>query len=330
MINILTIGGATQDIAFTTPESLVLDNPTKDLTRQKLIAFEYGAKINIKDVHLTFGGGAANAAVNFKRLGFKAAALICVGADAVGQQIIENMQDHQIDVSLVQTSEQKKSGFSTVILTREKSRQPADRTLFTYRGANEDLKISTYQLINLSTYHWIYISSLSQKNWRQELVKLFRDKKNTKIAWNPGNLQLQTGLSQLADLIKQVDVFIVNKDEALELVKSTLPKWNSNNPRQILAELKKYTPGVLVITDGPKGAYAVYDRAVYFQAAQKVREVDTTGVGDAFGSTFVAGLEWTHGDIEKSLRLGIIQSANVLKKYGAQHGLLTRQQIFTN
>ena len=38
----LTIGSATQDIMFYTDEAVILKNP-KDIIRQKLIAFKYGA-----------------------------------------------------------------------------------------------------------------------------------------------------------------------------------------------------------------------------------------------------------------------------------------------
>ena len=48
----ITIGGATEDITFYTTEGVVIDN-SKDLLRQKLLAFEYGAKIKIDAAYST-------------------------------------------------------------------------------------------------------------------------------------------------------------------------------------------------------------------------------------------------------------------------------------
>jgi len=46
----------------------LIDNK-QDILRQKLLAFEYGAKINSEKVVHGFGGGAANTAVSFASLG---------------------------------------------------------------------------------------------------------------------------------------------------------------------------------------------------------------------------------------------------------------------
>ena len=62
--DIITIGGVTEDINFCTHEGVLIKNK-KDVLRQELLAFEFGAKIKIKESHSTFGGGAANTAVCF-------------------------------------------------------------------------------------------------------------------------------------------------------------------------------------------------------------------------------------------------------------------------
>jgi len=47
---IITIGGATRDITFFTKEGILIDNH-RDVLRQKLLAFEYGAKIRVDRFH---------------------------------------------------------------------------------------------------------------------------------------------------------------------------------------------------------------------------------------------------------------------------------------
>ena len=57
--------------------------------------------------------------------------------------------------------------------------------------------------------------------------------------------------------------------------------------------------------------------------------MDTTGLGDAFGSSLVAGLELYNHDIKKALYLATANAASVLSQQGAQNGLLTVQDLKT-
>ncbi|MBI5906973.1 MAG: translation initiation factor IF-3 [Burkholderiales bacterium] len=91
----------------------MIDNPV-DILKQKLLAFEYGAKIKIDRSYSNFGGGAANAAVGLSHLGFKAAALVSVGKDARGGAIIDNFKKHKVDISLVQR-QKAETGFSFIL-----------------------------------------------------------------------------------------------------------------------------------------------------------------------------------------------------------------------
>ena len=83
----------------------------------------------------------------------------------------------------------------------------------------------------------------------------------------------------------------------------------------------------MVITDGVHGVYALHAGKVYRQKALRRKEADTTGVGDAFGAAFVAGLHFAKGDVATALRWGVTNAASVLTKVGAQHGVLTRAEL---
>ena len=50
-------------------------------------------------------------------------------------------------------------------------------------------------------------------------------------------------------------------------------------------------------------------------------------MGDAFGSSFVAGLELYKGDIQKAMNLAARNSASVVSMLGAQAGLLRKKDI---
>ena len=108
MYDIITIGGATRDITFVTDKGKVIETP-ENLTEQKLLAFEYGAKIKSEEVFFNFGGGACNTAATFSKLGLNVAVNCKVGKDDDGETMIKNLKELGINTSLIQIDKDKKT-----------------------------------------------------------------------------------------------------------------------------------------------------------------------------------------------------------------------------
>lgn len=322
--DIITIGGATEDVALNTKDGVLLDNKN-DLLRQKLLAFEYGAKVDIEKAFFSFGGGAANVAVSSSLLGLKTAIIAAVGDDNPAKSIVNNLKDKGVDVSLVKEIKGMSSGLSFLLVGEDN-----EHIVFSARGANSYLEISEKDLKNLRKTEWIFISSLSGK-WQDCLEKIFS--LEAKIAWNPGHVQLKKGISGIGKYLKNTKVLILNKDEATELVLSHKNYKDRdgdffNDINNILSALKSFGPEIAVVTNGHSGAHAHDGKEFYFQPAIKEkRRVDTTGVGDAFGSSFVAGLKIYQGDIRKAMFLGARNTSSVVSIQGAQNGLLTKKDL---
>lgn len=327
--DIVTIGGAVRDITFYTDQGKIFATP-QNLTAQRMLGFEYGAKISPTEVYLNLGGGAANSAVSLARLGFKTAIMTRVGKDEAGKEILTKLKKEKVDTKFIQFDSKKPTGFSFILSTDKKERE---HIAFMYRGANNLFESSTK---NFSQFYcrWFYLASLSGKDWLKNLKTIFNfaAKRNIKVAWNPGNLQLQAGKRILANFLKQTQVLILNKDEAIELVLSGIKLGRKNpnylnRPLYLLNILREWGPKVIVITNGKNGAWAFEGKKIHQQKIIKVKVVDTTGVGDSFGSSFLAGLIVTKDDVAKALRWGMVNSASVITKIGAQNGLLTKAEL---
>jgi len=253
--DIITIGGATEDITFYTHEGVLIDNK-KDILRQKLLAFEYGAKIKVDRAHSSFGGGAANTAVSFSRMGFKVASLVAVGRDERGKRIINNFKRQGVDTRLVQKVKNIETGFSFLLVGPNN-----EHIVFSNRAANIQLSITNYQLRIIKNTKWIYITSLSGK-WEEVLKKIFSAKR-AGVAWNPGHVQLAGGLKKIGRYLKKTIVLFLNKDEAIELVMSD-PKFKNKGSKyldkvkNLLIALESKGPKIIVVTNGKHGADA-YD-----------------------------------------------------------------------
>ncbi|MFA5754380.1 MAG: carbohydrate kinase family protein [Patescibacteria group bacterium] len=319
----VTIGGATRDISFFTDQGVLIKN-SRDLTRQELLAFEYGAKIRVDEFHYSYGGGAANAAVCLAGLGLKTACLTTVGGDENGRAIIDNLRQRKVATDLIKVREDEASSLSFILIA------PAgERIIFGDRGVSHKLDIDRAQLAILRRSPNIYLASLAG-NWERELKKIFSivSRKGPKIYWNPGSAQLAGGLKKLAPFLKKTEVFALNKDEAIELVLSS-PEYRALDPiflnrtDNLLKAIHSFGPKIVVITLGAKGVRAYDGQKIYYHAVLKEKKrVDTTGVGDVFNSSFAAGLIRYDGDIDKALLLGLRNTASKVAHLGAQNGLI--------
>lgn len=329
MYDVITVGGAIYDITIYPIEGILIDNKN-DILRQKLLAFEYGAKIKSERIVRGFGGGAANTAVSFSRLGFKTAIITATGKDIFGKEIIGNLIKQKVDAEPAQKKNGFKSGLAVIIVGPDK-----DRVIFSDDEVKKELKLTTKDEKALKNTGWIYINSLSG-GWKENLKKIFKVKKKNpdiKIAWNPGEAQLSAGFLGLKNFINHTKVFMVNLDEAIQLVVSD-PKFKNkntkffNNARNLLPIIKSYGPQIIVITCGKNGAWAYDGKEFYFTKIKKEQKrVDTTGVGDAFNSSFVAGLELFNGNIKKAMKLGAANAASLVAMPGAQNGLLSKRDL---
>jgi len=318
----IAVGGAVEDISFYTSEGQVIDNP-KDILRQKLLGFEYGAKIKAEGLGRFSGGGANNVAVSLSRLGFTVGLVAAVGNDESGRTLIKNLDDNGVDTRLIKVVCHRDTGFSLIVIS-----PGGEHVAFTYRGANDELSINKIEAHMLSYSKWVCISSLSG-GWDKVLDKTFAVK-GAKVAWNPGSAQLQEGAGRLHKWLKKTEIIFLNKDEALELAVSE-GKFKrkgeelSKDMKSLLSAVKSLGPKQVMITSGDKGADYFNGEVHHHEASlgvPKSKIVDTSGVGDAFFSTTLAGLETFDGDIKKAMKLAMKNAASVLRQAGAQNGLM--------
>ena len=323
MYDIITIGGATRDISFVTDKGKVIETP-ENLTEQKLLGFEYGAKIKSEEVFFNFGGGSCNTAATFAKLGLNVAVNCKVGKDDDGDSMIRNLKKLGINTDLIQIDENKKTGFSLVVVNKN----GGDRVIFKYKGAGDFLEIKKG---NINNTKWVYLTSLAG-NWKKDLEEINKaiEENEIKLAWNPGAIQIAAGKKELKKFLENTELLIINKDEAIELVQSdenVKLDYNEINDMATLSKIiKNWGPKIVVVTDGPDGAYMSDENNVLYSPSTPNAKVDSTGAGDSFGSALVSGYILT-GDLETALKYGILNSGSVVGEYGAQNGILNKEEI---
>ncbi|MBD3281985.1 hypothetical protein GF391_04540 [Candidatus Uhrbacteria bacterium] len=309
-VDVITIGAGTRDVFIKSKHFEKRDDP--DAPAGFDACFPMGAKIALEDIYLETGGGATNAAVTFNELGYKTACLCRVGNDSNGQAVKSALKNRGIIAKHIQTDEKRKTSYAVILLSGS-----GKRSILVYRGASNFLDVTQtdWDKINPS---WIYLTSLGGKIKTLRQIFTAAREHNISIAWNPGNGELKQGLKKLQKNIKQTDLLFLNREEAALLTE--LP------PRHLEEIVKKLGPmpqQALIITDGPKGAYAYNpeDKSLTHIQAIPGKRRNTTGAGDAFGSGFTASFI-KDKDIQSALCVGSHNSIGVITTMGAKAGIL--------
>jgi len=149
---------------------------------------------------------------------------------------------------------------------------------------------------------------------------------DVKLAFQPGTFQMRLGFEKIKVLYRHTEVFAVNVEEAQMMTK----KAGERNIRVLAEAIHEHGPKIVVITDGPNGSYASDGTQILSMRnyPDPKPPFERTGAGDAYTSSFVAGLIAT-GDIREAMKWGPVNSMNVVQHIGAQEGLLTRAKLNT-
>jgi sugar/nucleoside kinase (ribokinase family) len=321
-IDVICIGSASKDIFFPTDEGVILQTP-EDITAKEKIAFELGGKYRVADRYEAIGGVAANVATGLSRLGIKSASYSCVGGDEMGRFIVDELEKEGVSTDLVTRYDDAKTDLSAIIVLMA----TGDRTIFHNRDANERLVVAAEKL----TSDWLLVSALNGE-WEKNLATIIAAKEHQgkKLAMNPGQHNIKENPKRILETLPSVDVLLLNKDEAIELLLAETPQPSAielNDERFLLKRLHQAGAKVIGMTDGKRGSWG-YDGKEYWHCPIHTRTqvIDSTGAGDAFGSGFLAA--FIEGKtIPECLQYGMANSGSVVGFYGAIQGLMTPSEM---
>lgn len=281
------------------------------------LAMPFGGKIPYERAEIQPGhGNAANAAVSMSRLGLSVAYHTYIGGDELGRQTVALLQKEGVDDDFVHI--QSKKATNTNFLINYK----AERTILV---KHEDFDYHWPHLRPSEIPRWIYFSSLSEhaETYHDQIADWLEANPEVKLAFQPGTWQMKAGVERLKRIYARTEVVIMNREEA-----ALVTGGSTDNLHDLLDRLHSYGPKMVVVTDGPDGAYASdgqkrFKMPLYPDPAPPV---ERTGAGDAYASTMVAALVVGH-NLESALQWAPINSMNVVQHPGSQAGLLTAPEL---
>ena len=172
---------------------------------------------------------------------------------------------------------------------------------------------------------WVYFSSISEHaiKYHDQVSDWLDDRPDVKMAFQPGTFQMEAGVERLKRIYARTEVLILNREEAV-----FVSGGKYDDLHDLLDKLHALGPRIVVVTDGPKGAYASDgNRRLQMPLYPDPKPpYERTGAGDAFASTFVASII-KGNDIEHALQWAPINSMSVVQQVGAQAGLLNETEL---
>lgn len=286
-----------------------------DINREHCtISMTFGDKIPYESVTVVRAvGNSSNAAVSAARLGLKSALVTNIGSDQNGVECLETLGREKVGTDFVSRHEGKETNYHYVLWYED------DRTILVKHQEYER------KFPDIGEPKWLYLSSLGADTlgYHKQIVEYLKDHPNIYLAFQPGTFQIKLGKDELKEIYARTKIFFCNVTEA-----ETILDMDTLGTEELLKRMREIGPEMVVITDGPKGAYAYDGKEVYFQKPYPDPKppLERTGAGDAFASTTVAALALGH-DLKTALSWGAVNSMSVVQDIGAQRGLLTRDKL---
>ncbi len=272
-----------------------------------------GETIQGDDLATVPGGKGANQAVAAARLGAGVAMVGCVGADAFGTMLIENLKQNHVDAKRVLRDGSAATGTAIIIIDSN-----GENSIVLSPGANGRMKSGDVAPDALAGAKLLLLQFEIPMETVVHAARLAKERK-VKVVVNPAPAH------ELPDeLLQYADYLLPNETElALLTGKDTRDKASLEAAARSLVE--RGIPNVIV-TLGGRGALITTRLSKRYVPPYKVRPVDTTGAGDAF----IGGMAYAlvnRKSLKDAVQYGCACGALATTKFGAQPSLPTADEV---
>ncbi len=281
------------------------------------LCISFGNKIPYKFVEVVYAvGNSPNASVSANRLGLNSSLVTSIGGDMEGQRCLDTLNEEGVGTDFVSKFDDFVTNYHYVLWYED------ERTILV---KHQDYP---YSLPSLETPpKWIYLSSLSENSlpYHDEIANYVKAHPEVKLTFQPGTFQMNLGYERLQEIYKLSELFFCNVEEAKDIIGKKNEKMEITD---LLKETRNLGPNIVVITDGPNGAYTYDGEEMWYMPLYPDPKppVDRTGAGDSFASTFTSALALGK-PIPEAIQWAPINSMSVVQEIGAQKGLLTREKL---
>jgi ribokinase len=293
---ILVFGSLNMDLVMTVP---VLPKP--------------GETVLCPGYTLKPGGKGNNQAVAAARAGAPVAMAGCIGPDAFGSGLVENLVRAGVDTSGIQLAEQP-TGCAMICVDTD-----AENFITVASGAN--LAASSDRIadsrLGPGTTVLMQMEVPAEQNWA--LIRRAHELGSRTV------LNVAPASDVPPDILKLINVLVVNEHEAAEIADRL--GLSTSSATGLARDLARTCGVTCVVTLGAAGALmAESGGALWTAAPLKINPVDTTGAGDAFCGILTAALD-AGAEPAEALHRASVGASLACMALGAQESLPTAEAI---
>ena len=261
------------------------------------------------------GGKGANQAVQLSKLGGKAFMAGCVGNDKFGEELLSNLQKHNVNTDNVKLSEKNNTGMG-IVNVFDDGKLIATIT----RGANYDITNSDIdkikdEIINAK----IIILQMEIPIEVIEYVINLASKHDVYIILNAA-----PACKIKEEVLSKVNCLVVNETEASFYLNKEINDVKSSieNCEELYGKIKD----LLIITLGENGSLLYDGKEKLHIKARKAEVTETTGAGDSFIGAFAYKL-LNDSSYKEAAEFASLVSSITVTKIGAQDSMPTYEEV---
>ena len=261
------------------------------------------------------GGKGANQAVQISKLGGKAFMAGCVGNDKFGEELLSNLQKHNVNTDNVKLSEKNNTGMG-IVNVFDDGKLIATIT----RGANYDITNSDIDKIkNEIISAQIIILQMEIPIEVIEYVINLASKHDVYIILNAA-----PACEIKEEVLSKVNCLVVNETEASFYLNKEINDVKSSieNCEELYGKIKD----LLIITLGENGSLLYDGKEKLHIKARKAEVTETTGAGDSFIGAFAYKL-LNDSSYKEAAEFASLVSSITVTKIGAQDSMPTYEEV---
>ncbi len=263
----------------------------------------------VDEMRLYSGGGASNTAVALSRMGARVSVLGRVGADNLGDFLIDKLAREKVSTDLISRDPELGTSATMVMVDPD-----GERRFIHYIGANGGLtgkQIGDDLLSKFAILHIAYafvlpgldglpMAELLRKAREAGVVTLLDTAWDNQARW----------MELLGPCLPAADYFVPNLAEAQALT-------GLSDPYEVAQELIELGANNVILKMNKEGSFFMDRSGAHFLCpAYEVKAVDSTGAGDAFDAGVITGI-WHGWPIEGTIKFANAVGALCAAGYGA-------------
>jgi 5-dehydro-2-deoxygluconokinase len=285
-------------------------------------------RVPLKDVtrfSRYLGGSSANMAVGLSRLGVKTGMIACVGADALGEYLVEYLNGERVDTRFVRS---RPGVLSSLSLTEISPPDRFPQVFYRERPADTFVEVGPEERSYIESARLFITNgtSLCASPSREATYRALEWARaaGARVAFDVDYRASSWPSPEVAGLyarlaLPMIDILIANPDEVRMVAEAS-------DVDSAVARLRKHGVPLVVAKMGADGVLAAGAGETVFEPSFPIEVLSTIGAGDGFASGFLYGL-LRDRPLRTALRYGNAAAAIVCSRLMCSEAMPTLVEV---